>query len=147
MTNTFLLLLLLFCNILLLDVVKGFMINRIFFLKTGGFMSHCGWGSCKESITMGVPIATWPMHSDQPNNAFLVTDILKVGLVVDRWEDREELVSSSAIARTVKRLMTSKEGEEIRKRAAELGSASRRSVEEGGVSRLELDSFVSHITR
>ncbi|GFY93680.1 UDP-glucosyl transferase 71C5 [Actinidia rufa] len=115
--------------------------------STGGFMSHCGWSSCKESITMGVPIATWPMHSDQPNNAFLVTDILKVGLVVDRWEDREELVSSSAIARTVKRLMTSKEGKEIRKRAEELGRASRRSVEEGGVSRLELDSFIAHITR
>ncbi|KAL7194433.1 hypothetical protein ACSBR1_034782 [Camellia fascicularis] len=45
--------------------------------STGGFMSHCGWNSCLESITMGVPIVAWPMHSDQPKNAFLVTDILK----------------------------------------------------------------------
>ncbi|KAH7842602.1 hypothetical protein Vadar_007180 [Vaccinium darrowii] len=44
----------------------------------GGFMSQCGWNSCLESITMGVPIAAWPMHSDQPKNAFLVTNILKV---------------------------------------------------------------------
>ena len=109
-------------------------------------MSHCGWNSCMESITMGVPIAAWPMHSDQPKNAFLVTDILKVGLAVNRWEHREELVTSSAIAREVKRLMVSKEGEEMRQRAVELGSAARRSVEDGGASHLELGSLIAHIT-
>ncbi|XP_057503471.1 zeatin O-xylosyltransferase-like [Actinidia eriantha] len=71
--------------------------------STGGFMSHCGWNSCLESITMGVPIAAWPMHSDQPKNAFLVTDILKVGLVVQQWKHQEELVTSSSIAEAVKR--------------------------------------------
>ena len=115
--------------------------------STGAFMSHCGWNSCLESITMGVPIAAWPMHSDQPKNAFLLIDILKVGLVVNRWEHRDELVTSTTIAEAVKRLMASKEGEEVRKRAEELGVATRQSVEEGGVSRLELDSFVAHITR
>ncbi|KAL7194421.1 hypothetical protein ACSBR1_034772 [Camellia fascicularis] len=115
--------------------------------STGGFMTHCGWNSCLESITMGVPIAAWPMHSDQPKNAFLVTEILKVGLVVNRWENRNELPTSSTIAKCVKRLMTSKEGAEIRKRAEELGGATRQAVEEGGVSRLELDSFIAHITR
>ena len=43
--------------------------------STGWFMSPCGWNSCLESITVGVPIAAWPMHSDQPKNAVLVTDI------------------------------------------------------------------------
>ncbi|CAI9782809.1 unnamed protein product [Fraxinus pennsylvanica] len=41
---------------------------------TGGFLSHCGWNSCMESISMGVPIAAWPMHSDQPRNAVLITE-------------------------------------------------------------------------
>ncbi|KAI3471703.1 hypothetical protein Pfo_028353 [Paulownia fortunei] len=63
--------------------------------STGGFMSHCGWNSCIESITMGVPIAAWPMHSDQPTNAVLVTEILKVGLAVREWThsggDRESI--------------------------------------------------------
>ncbi|KAK9057722.1 hypothetical protein SSX86_022558 [Deinandra increscens subsp. villosa] len=35
-------------------------------IATGGFMSHCGWNSSIESISMGVPIAAWPMHSEQP---------------------------------------------------------------------------------
>ncbi|KAL6958886.1 cis-zeatin O-beta-D-glucosyltransferase [Sarracenia purpurea var. burkii] len=113
----------------------------------GGFMSHCGWNSCLESITAGVPMATWPMHSDQPKNAFLVTEILKVGLGVRDWEHREKLVTSVSIARAVKRLMASKEGEEIRKRTEELGGTVRQSVKDGGVSRMELDSFIAHITR
>ncbi|KAL7169058.1 hypothetical protein ACSBR2_034148 [Camellia fascicularis] len=116
--------------------------------STGGFMSHCGWNSCQESITMGVPIAAWPMHSDQPKNAFLVTDILKVGVVVKQWAaHEEEVVASSTIAKAVERLMISTEGEELRKRAEELGGAAQQAVKEGGVSRTELDSFIAHITR
>ncbi|KAK9125187.1 hypothetical protein Scep_014033 [Stephania cephalantha] len=48
--------------------------------STGGFMSHCGWNSSLESMSMGVPIAAWPMHSDQPRNAMLITEVLKVGI-------------------------------------------------------------------
>ncbi|KAL4190718.1 hypothetical protein AMTRI_Chr07g77050 [Amborella trichopoda] len=50
--------------------------------STGGFMTHCGWNSCMESISMGVPMVAWPMHSDQPVNAQLVTGVLGVGVAV-----------------------------------------------------------------
>ena len=56
-------------------------------------------------------------------------------------------MSSLAIAEVVKRLMKSDKGEAIRKRAEDLGSELRKCTEKGGVSRLELDSFVAHITR
>uniref|UniRef100_M1DFL2 Glucosyltransferase n=1 Tax=Solanum tuberosum TaxID=4113 RepID=M1DFL2_SOLTU len=115
--------------------------------STGGFMSHCGWNSCIESITMGVPIAAWPMHSDQPRNGFLVTEVLKIGLIVREWEKREELVNASTIENVVRKLMASEEGNVIRKRAEELGEAVRQSTEKGGTSRIELDSFIAHITR
>ncbi|KAF3619600.1 Zeatin O-glucosyltransferase [Capsicum annuum] len=115
--------------------------------STGGFMSHCGWNSCMESITMGVPIAAWPMHSDQPRNGFLMTEMLKVGLTVREWEKREELVSASTIENVVRKLMASEEGDAIRRRAEEMGEAVRRSIEKGGASRMELDSFIAHITR
>uniref|UniRef100_UPI0024DECE17 hypothetical protein n=1 Tax=Klebsiella pneumoniae TaxID=573 RepID=UPI0024DECE17 len=73
-------------------------------------MSHCGWNSCLESITVGVPILAWPMHSDQPRNAFLVTNILKVGLAVTTWEQQEQIVTSSTICGVIKMLMASREG-------------------------------------
>ncbi|OIT26158.1 zeatin o-glucosyltransferase [Nicotiana attenuata] len=47
--------------------------------STGGFFSHCGWNSCIESISMGVPLATWPIQYDQPYNAILVTNVVKIG--------------------------------------------------------------------
>ncbi|KAK7392900.1 hypothetical protein VNO78_21350 [Psophocarpus tetragonolobus] len=115
--------------------------------STGGFMSHCGWNSCLESITMGVPIAAWPMHSDQPRNTVLITEVLKVGLVVKDWAQRNALVSASVIENAVRRLMETKEGDEMRERAVKLKNAIHRSKDEGGVSRMEVDSFIAHITK
>ena len=100
-----------------------------------------------ESITMGVPIAAWPMAADQPRNTVLITKLLKVGIVVKDWSRRDELVTSSTVEKAVKLLMASEEGDEIRKRTVDLGDAIGQSIEEGGVSRMELDSFITHITR
>ncbi|KAL6522152.1 hypothetical protein OROMI_032029 [Orobanche minor] len=115
--------------------------------STGGFMSHCGWNSCLESITMGVPMAAWPMHSDQPVNTVLVTEVLRVGIVAREWKQRMELVRASSIESCVKRLMGSEEGNEIRNRVEEMAIVVRRATQEGGASRVEMDSFIAHISR
>ncbi|CAN4109139.1 unnamed protein product [Withania somnifera] len=115
--------------------------------STGGFMSHCGWNSCMESISMGVPIAAWPMHSDQPRNSQLVTKFLKIGLIVRNWARRDELVTSEIVENAVRTLMASPEGDEMRKRASELSNVVKQSVMDGGVNREEMDSFIAHITR
>ncbi|KAL2480672.1 UDP-glycosyltransferase 73B4 [Abeliophyllum distichum] len=114
---------------------------------TGGFMSHCGWNSCMESISMGVPIAAWPMHSDQPRNTVLITNVLRIGLVVKDWRRRNEIVKSLTISTALTRLMASEEGEEMRQRAADLGIAVQKSVAKGGLTRMEMDSFIAHISR
>ncbi|KAK6778944.1 hypothetical protein RDI58_025662 [Solanum bulbocastanum] len=115
--------------------------------STGGFLSHCGWNSCMESVSMGVPIAAWPMHSDQPRNTVLITKILKIGIVVREWANRNELVTSNVVKKCVEKLMASKGGDEMRNKAKNLSVEIRKSVAEGGIKRLELDSFISHITR
>ncbi|XP_049343834.1 zeatin O-glucosyltransferase-like [Solanum verrucosum] len=119
-------------------------------LSIGAFISHCGWNSCMESLSMGVPIIAWPMHSDQPRNSILITKFLKVGInIFNNWErSRNEVVKSNIIEHVIVTIMLNNiEGNEIRRRAAELGVAIRRSVVEGGVTRKELDSFIAHITR
>ncbi|XP_074292686.1 zeatin O-glucosyltransferase-like [Silene latifolia] len=113
----------------------------------GGFMSHCGWNSCIESISMGVPIAAWPMHSDQPTNAVFITEVLRIGVMVRDWEDSGKLISSATIENVIKTLMKTKEGEEMRKRASELGDDVRKSVAKGGATSIEMDAFIAHITR
>ena len=110
----------------------------------GGFVSHCGWNSCLEGISGGVPIGMWPMHSDQPRNAVLLTEVLKVGVPVREWRDRADVASAATVAEGVRRLMGAAE---VRKRAAELGGDVRRSVEDGGGSFEEFGDFVAHITR
>ncbi|KAL8489507.1 hypothetical protein ACS0TY_025426 [Phlomoides rotata] len=105
----------------------------------GGFLTHCGWNSCMESISMGVPIVAWPMHSDQPRNAVLMTKVLRIGVEIKEWDRREEVVSSEIVEKGVKRLMASEEGDEMRKRAGELGHAVKNSK--------EMESFITHITR
>ncbi|MCD9646430.1 hypothetical protein HAX54_036240 [Datura stramonium] len=115
--------------------------------SVGGFMSHCGWNSCMESISMGVPIAAWPMHSDQPRNTVLVTKILKVGIIVKDWTRRHEVVTRGMVQAAVEKLIVSKEGEEMRNRAMDLSASLKKSVTESGIKNMELDSFISHITR
>lgn len=114
---------------------------------TGGFMSHCGWNSSMESISMGVPMATWPMHSDQPRNAFLIANILRIGVAMKDWERRNELVTAMMVEEAVKILMSSKEGEEMRLRVTELAGKLKRSVSKGGISCNEMNSFISYICR
>ncbi|GMY19053.1 zeatin o-glucosyltransferase [Fagus crenata] len=63
------------------------------------------------------------------------------------WSRRNQLVTSKTIENAVKTLMASKEGDEMRKRTVDLGGAVRGSMDNGGVSRLELNSFITHITR
>ncbi|KAG6383871.1 hypothetical protein SASPL_156361 [Salvia splendens] len=47
----------------------------------GGFVSHCGWNSVLESLWCGVPVATWPLHSEQQMNAFQL--VRELGLAVE----------------------------------------------------------------
>ncbi|KAM3303100.1 zeatin O-xylosyltransferase-like [Capsicum chacoense] len=115
--------------------------------STGGFLSHCGWNSVLESITMGVPLATWPMVFDHPRIAVLVTKVLNIGITVKDWEQRDELITSTTIETALKKLMASPEGNEVRKNVVELGKKVRESVAVGGDSKRDLDSFIAHITR
>ncbi|GFP92199.1 zeatin o-glucosyltransferase [Phtheirospermum japonicum] len=115
--------------------------------SVGGFISHCGLNSCMESISMGVPIIAWPMHSDQPKNAVLMTKVLKIGMPIKDWDRRDEVISSDAVEKAVRKLMASEEGAEMRKSAAELEGSVKKSLMKGGITSKEMGSFRAHISR
>ncbi|XP_047051432.1 UDP-glycosyltransferase 90A1-like [Lolium rigidum] len=101
-----------------------------------GFLSHCGWNSVLESVSAGVPLAAWPMEFDQPFNAKLVVDELRVGVSVKRSGEtvREGLVKSEEISRAVREIMLGEASVPAAKNAAVLAGQARRAVSAGGSS-------------
>ncbi|XVF81608.1 hypothetical protein PTKIN_Ptkin15bG0168700 [Pterospermum kingtungense] len=94
----------------------------------GGFVSHCGWNSILESIWYGVPILTWPMHSEQQLNAFeMVKDLgLAVEMRLDYKLGESDMVMADEICKAIKCLMD--DDSEVRKRAKKMSQVSREAV-------------------
>ncbi|GFQ00338.1 beta-d-glucosyl crocetin beta-1 6-glucosyltransferase [Phtheirospermum japonicum] len=84
--------------------------------SVGGFVSHCGWSSLRESIDCGVPIVAVPMHLDQPVNAKLVVE-LGVGVEVRR--DEVGKLKRDEISRVIGDVVVGRNGDELRRRVGE----------------------------
>ncbi|CAN6438697.1 unnamed protein product [Victoria cruziana] len=86
--------------------------------STGGFLTHCGWGSLNEGIACGVPFIALPLHLDQPLNAKLVVGELDLG--VDIRRERDGRFRREEVAEGIRRVMVGGEGERTRRKAKEM---------------------------
>jgi hypothetical protein len=111
----------------------------------GGFLSHCGWNSVLESLSVGVPILAWPMGAEQHLNAKYLVEELKVGVQVPNLKRDQVIVRREVICEGVKELMGGEKGLKARKKAVEFGRMAIRSVEVGGSSYNNLDKLVDQI--
>ncbi|KAD4384420.1 hypothetical protein R6Q59_011458 [Mikania micrantha] len=120
----------------------------------GGFLTHCGWNSTLESVSVGVPMITWPQFAEQFINEKLIVQILGVGVGVGAnyvvhvvEEDRFGVkVESESVKKAIERVMGSTiEGDERRKRAKELGIISNNAIKVGGSSHLNLTLLIQDI--
>ncbi|KAL3501833.1 hypothetical protein ACH5RR_036282 [Cinchona calisaya] len=113
----------------------------------GGFVSHCGWNSVLESIWCGVPIATWPLHSEQHLNAFqLVQELgLAVAITFDyqEWNKNQALITTEEVEKGIRRVMECES--EVRQRAKQMRDKSRMSMTEGGSSYKSLLNLIEHM--
>uniref|UniRef100_A0A0E0GYV0 Glycosyltransferase n=2 Tax=Oryza TaxID=4527 RepID=A0A0E0GYV0_ORYNI len=122
-----------------------------------GFLSHCGWNSAVEGVAAGVPLAAWPMGAEQPLNAMLVVDELRVGVRVPvptaMATGGHGVVGSEVIARVARELMMmAGEGKgggggEAARNVASLASKAREAVAEGGSSWKALEEMVATLCR
>ncbi|RLM56207.1 hypothetical protein C2845_PM10G11280 [Panicum miliaceum] len=123
-------------------VVQGF-INQLGILShqaIKGFFSHCGWNSVMESISMGVPILTYPIAAEQKLNAKFFVDVLEVGIRIwpskrgDSGPASEQLVSSDEVETLARELILGEGGKRAAAKASELAASARAAVETGGSS-------------
>lgn len=97
-----------------------------------GFLSHCGWNSVIESICAKVPVLAWPMMAEQPLNARMVAEEIKIGIRVEIGKNG--FVKAEDLEKNIRELMEGEKGKEMRKKVKEVGEAAIRAVEEGGSS-------------
>uniref|UniRef100_A0A0A8XT93 Glycosyltransferase n=1 Tax=Arundo donax TaxID=35708 RepID=A0A0A8XT93_ARUDO len=114
-----------------------------------GFLSHAGWNSVLESVSAGVPLAVWPVSAEQPLNAKLVVDELRVGIRVAAKDVATSglLVRSEEIAGVVRELMTGEKGAEASRNMAAMSHMAREAVAEGGSSWRALEELIGGLGR
>uniref|UniRef100_A0A7C8YCU5 Uncharacterized protein n=1 Tax=Opuntia streptacantha TaxID=393608 RepID=A0A7C8YCU5_OPUST len=105
----------------------------------GGFWTHCGWNSTMESICEGVPMICLPLFADQTINVRVITDILGVGLQLEKGPRRDE------IEMAIRTLMVEEKGRQMRQSAAVLKEKAKICLREGGSSHESLNKLTAHI--
>eukprot|EP01018_Ginkgo_biloba_P038599 Gb_30235 [translate_table: standard] len=110
--------------------------------SVGGFLTHNGWNSTLESISMGVPMIGWPLWAEQYHNCRFSKEIWKIGMDFDcRSEDENVLVKREEVEKVVRALMQGPEGKSLRSNALKLREAASKAVMPGGSSFRNLDKF------
>ncbi|CAE5956643.1 unnamed protein product [Arabidopsis arenosa] len=107
----------------------------------GCFLTHCGWNSTLEGLSLGVPMIGMPHWADQPTNAKFIEDVWKVGVRVKA--DGDGFVRREEIVRRVGEVMEGGKGKEIRKNTEKWKELAREAVSQGGSSDKSIDEFVS----
>ncbi|KAG7645207.1 putative UDP-glucuronosyl/UDP-glucosyltransferase, UDP-glycosyltransferase family [Arabidopsis thaliana] len=107
----------------------------------GCFVTHCGWNSTLEGLSLGVPMIGMPHWADQPTNAKFMEDVWKVGVRVKA--DSDGFVRREEFVRRVEEVMEGEQGKEIRKNAEKWKVLAQEAVSEGGSSDKNINEFVS----
>ncbi|KAG0468102.1 hypothetical protein HPP92_017430 [Vanilla planifolia] len=105
----------------------------------GCFLTHSGWNSTLESFAAGVPMVCWPFFADQQINSRFVEEVWGSGV------DMKDVCSSEAVTRMMRTAMEGERAERMRLAAERLADEARRSVGEGGSSRMEFLRLVEDI--
>ncbi|XP_048140833.1 mogroside IE synthase-like isoform X2 [Rhodamnia argentea] len=111
--------------------------------SVGCFMTHCGWNSTLEALSLGVPMVVMPQWSDQPTNATFIVEVWKVGLRVRANE--QGVVIGEEIESCVNEIMDGEKGKEIRENSSRWKEIAKRAVGEGGCSDKNIQEFFSNI--
>ncbi|OAY32932.1 UDP-glycosyltransferase 74G1 [Manihot esculenta] len=110
---------------------------------TGCFITHCGFNSVLEALSLGVPLVAMPQWTDQPTNAKFVEDVWKIG--IRTWRDEKGIVRRETVELCVRQIMEGQKGKEIREKAKNWMILAKEAISEGGSSDKNIDEFVAQL--
>ncbi|XP_075648343.1 mogroside I-E synthase-like [Castanea sativa] len=109
----------------------------------GCFVTHCGWNSTLEALSLGVPMVAVPQWTDQPTNAKYIMDVWKMGLKAPA--DEKGLVKREAIENCIREIMEGERGKETVKNAYKWKTLAKEAVDQGGSSDRNIEEFVTKL--
>lgn len=77
--------------------------------SVGCFVTHCGWNSTLEALSLGVPMVTLPLWVDQTTNAKYISDVWNVGVRVRARVG--DIVTREEVEMRIKEVMDGEEKE------------------------------------
>ncbi|KAL4631958.1 hypothetical protein ACB092_04G017100 [Castanea dentata] len=107
----------------------------------GCFLTHCGWNSTLEALSLGVPMVGLPQWTDQTMNAKYVQDVWKVGVRAKVCENG--IVEREEIDFCIKEVMEGERRKDFQKNAKKWRDLAIKAIREGGSSNKNIDEFVS----
>ncbi|CAN8291781.1 unnamed protein product [Cochlearia groenlandica] len=110
----------------------------------GCFLTHCGWNSTLEGLSLGVPMVGVPQWSDQMNDAKFVEQVWKVGYRA-KEEAGEGVVKSEEVVRCLKGVMEGESSLKIRESSNKWRDLAVKAMSEGGSSDRSIDKFVESL--
>ncbi|XP_013470046.2 gallate 1-beta-glucosyltransferase [Medicago truncatula] len=111
------------------------------------FITHCGWNSSMEALSLGVPMLTFPAWGDQVTNAKFLVDVFGVGIRLGYSHAENKLVTRDEVKKCLLEAMAGEKAEELKKNAIKWKKAAEDAVAIGGSSDLHLDAFMQDIKK
>ncbi|KAI7746823.1 hypothetical protein M8C21_026256 [Ambrosia artemisiifolia] len=111
--------------------------------SVGCFVTHCGFNSTLEAISLGVPVIGMPQWTDQTTNAKLLDEIWNVGVRLK--VDENGIVRRGNLVSCIKKIMKDEMGVIVRKNAEKWKELAKLAVDEGGSFDKDLDEFVCEL--
>ncbi|CDP06918.1 unnamed protein product [Coffea canephora] len=105
------------------------------------FVTHCGFNSVLEALSLGVPVVAAPQWTDQPTNAKFLVDIWGVGVKADA--DDRGIVRRETLVSCISEIMEGEKGKQIKENAIEWKALAKEAIDDGGSSDKNIDEFVA----
>ncbi|KAK2415451.1 UDP-glycosyltransferase 74G1 [Trifolium repens] len=109
----------------------------------GCFVTHCGWNSTLEALSLGVPIIAIPQWSDQTTNAKFIVDVWKFGIRAPI--DVNKIVRKDTLKACILEIMESGKGNEIKINATKWMNLAVGAFGVGGSSQNSIVEFVTSL--